>query len=142
MKRARRRSTTTPIGGRGSIDKTSSDPHAKKDRQDEYRGPSPTLEKNAQGGFGCRLGFVANGSLLAGRGFSLANETVRPLFAGRSSQFAARMTDMSEGKRTGAFVIKATSASGQVMWLSPSRAGNHRVFGPHEKAEVFSDRSQ
>jgi hypothetical protein len=44
---------------------------------------------------------------------------------------------MSEGRASTGFVIKAVSADGLAMWISPPRFGDHRVFGPREMAEVF-----
>jgi hypothetical protein len=48
---------------------------------------------------------------------------------------------MSEALPTG-FVVKATSATGQVRWISPPRPGNYRLFGPRENAEVFRTRGE
>jgi hypothetical protein len=44
---------------------------------------------------------------------------------------------MSESSTPTGFVIKAVSATGLAMWVSPPRFGKHRVFGPRENAEVF-----
>jgi hypothetical protein len=35
------------------------------------------------------------------------------------------------------YVVKAVSASGLKMWVSPPRQKTHRIFGPREDAEVF-----
>jgi hypothetical protein len=48
---------------------------------------------------------------------------------------------MSESPST-RFVVKATSATGQIMWVSPPRPGNQRVFGPRENAERFRTRGE
>jgi hypothetical protein len=49
---------------------------------------------------------------------------------------------MSDQKSASDYVIKATSASGLAMWVSPPRAGQHRVFGPRENAETFKTRGE
>ena len=49
---------------------------------------------------------------------------------------------MSKSKASTGFVIKATSAAGLEMWVSPPRFGDHRTFGPREKADVFKTRGE
>jgi hypothetical protein len=48
---------------------------------------------------------------------------------------------MSDESTPAGFVIKAVSSTGLAMWVSPPRFGSHRVFGPHENAEVFDTRA-
>jgi|HubBroStandDraft_6_1064221.scaffolds.fasta_scaffold1884060_2 hypothetical protein len=46
---------------------------------------------------------------------------------------------MSEAQPT-EFVVKATSDTGLEMWISVSRTGGYRAFGPREKAAIFKTR--
>ncbi|HET6325578.1 MAG TPA: hypothetical protein VFG04_12945 [Planctomycetaceae bacterium] len=49
---------------------------------------------------------------------------------------------MSKANAPAGFVIKAVSASGLEMWVSPPRFGDHRTFGPREKRDVFKTRGE
>jgi hypothetical protein len=49
---------------------------------------------------------------------------------------------MSDENAPMGFVIKAVNVSGLEMWVSPPRFGDHRTFGPREKADVFKTRGE
>lgn len=54
---------------------------------------------------------------------------------------ASREASGAEGQAAIGFVVKATSTYGLDMWISRSRVGTHRAFGPRENAEVSRTRS-
>jgi hypothetical protein len=46
-------------------------------------------------------------------------------------------------ERTGmGYVVKAVSASGAELWVSPPRPETHCIFGPRQGAEIFRTRTQ
>jgi hypothetical protein len=49
---------------------------------------------------------------------------------------------MSGSSTPTGFVIKAVTSTGLAMWVSPPRFGEHRVFGPREKAEIFRTQAE